>query len=298
MSTYISPHPGWRRRRTKSTRIQATRIAMEPSDGIGGHNAPRVTSNGRIKVSVRCGNPQHPVDRMDEYGIIGSRSGRWTARAVGDKTSLAEDYCGGQRQRRRRSELADAGADAEAWGIPPGYSIKSWDREEVPILLLGSVFDANSLGKWVFDWTVYRWCDGGAPIPQIAGDLWLLLIKLAANIQSAKWKAGRAASVNDGEILDNFVVSGARLWRKVEELVKTCEGFMWRVATVGEDGAPWMGDEAGEEFVATMFGRDRQLERTEQLMTSVRLWNMRFEVNCKRICQSRGTTGPYTMKEN
>jgi len=299
MSTYISPHPGWRRRRTKSTRIQATRIAMEPSDGIGGYNAPCVTSNGRIKVSVRCGNPQHPADRMDEYGVVGSRSGRRTARVVENNTRVAEDDDGGQRQRRRRrSELADAGADAEAWGIPPGYSTKSWDREEVPILLLGSVFDANSLGKWVFDWTVYRWCDGGAPIPQIAGDLWLLLIKLAANIQSAKWKAGRAGSVNAGETLDDLVVSGARLWRKVEELVKTCEGFMWRVATVGEDGASRMGDEAGEEFVATMFGRDRQLERTEQLMTSVRLWNMRFEANCKRICQSRGTTGLYRMKEN
>ena len=27
---------------------------------------------------------------------------------------------------------------------------------EEPIVLLGSVFDANSLGKWIYDWTVYH----------------------------------------------------------------------------------------------------------------------------------------------
>jgi hypothetical protein len=32
-------------------------------------------------------------------------------------------------------------------GIPIGYSVKSWDPTERPIIRLGSVFDANSLGK-------------------------------------------------------------------------------------------------------------------------------------------------------
>jgi hypothetical protein len=46
--------------------------------------------------------------------------------------------------------------DAIKWGIPRGYSIKNWDPTELPIILLGSVFDANSLGKWIYDWTVYH----------------------------------------------------------------------------------------------------------------------------------------------
>jgi len=54
------------------------------------------------------------------------------------------------------------------------------------------------------------------------------------------------------------------LWRKFEELVKTCEGFMWRV---GDGGVLSVRDEAGEELVETMFGRDRQLVRTKQLMS-------------------------------
>lgn len=45
--------------------------------------------------------------------------------------------------------------DARRAGIPSGYSYESWDPTEEPIMLLGSVFDANSLGKWIYDWTVF-----------------------------------------------------------------------------------------------------------------------------------------------
>lgn len=45
--------------------------------------------------------------------------------------------------------------DAKKNGILAVYSLKHWDPEEEPILLLGSVFDAHSLGKWIYDWTVF-----------------------------------------------------------------------------------------------------------------------------------------------
>jgi hypothetical protein len=38
-------------------------------------------------------------------------------------------------------------ADARKHDIPPRYSLKNWDLSEEPIILLGSVLDANSLGK-------------------------------------------------------------------------------------------------------------------------------------------------------
>ncbi|KAL2044136.1 hypothetical protein ABVK25_012439 [Lepraria finkii] len=44
-------------------------------------------------------------------------------------------------------------ADAAKHNIPEGFSLKNWDPTEAPIKLLGSVFDANSLGKWIYDWT-------------------------------------------------------------------------------------------------------------------------------------------------
>jgi len=75
--------------------------------------------------------------------------------------------------------------DAKRHRIPAGYSLKNWDPNEEPIMLLGSVFDANSIGKWIYDWTVSH--HGPAtPISDMAPDLLLLLIKLAEKIKRAE----------------------------------------------------------------------------------------------------------------
>lgn len=50
----------------------------------------------------------------------------------------------------------------------------------------------------------------------------------------------------------------------------------------GKDQAQ-LGKNAGVEFVDSIFGRDRQLENTEKLMASIRLWSMRFDANCEDI---------------
>lgn len=68
--------------------------------------------------------------------------------------------------------------DARKAGIPLGYQLKNWDPTEQPILLLGSAFDADSLGKWIYDWSVYYF-GSGTPMSEVTGDLWLLLIQLA-----------------------------------------------------------------------------------------------------------------------
>ena len=57
---------------------------------------------------------------------------------------------------RRRASRGAAQVSHRA-GIPAGYSFKNWDPREEPILLLGSVFDAYSLGKWIYDCTVLRY---------------------------------------------------------------------------------------------------------------------------------------------
>ncbi|KAL8793406.1 MAG: hypothetical protein Q9195_003992 [Heterodermia aff. obscurata] len=71
------------------------------------------------------------------------------------------------------------------YDIPAGYSLKNWDPNEEPILLLGSVFDANSLGKWIYDWTV---SNHGllSPMTDIAGELWLQLLRLTSTSKSVR----------------------------------------------------------------------------------------------------------------
>jgi len=174
--------------------------------------------------------------------------------------------------------------DARRNGIPAGYSYKNWDPTEEPILLLGSVFDANSLGKWIYDWTVFYY-GPATPMSEIAGELWLLLIQLAGKIKRAEECFPRIRQTASRDMVDEFLESGERLWQRFNKLLKICENYMWKAAKKESGGAKnvTMGKNSGCEFVDAIFGRDRELERTEKLMTGIRLWSMRFDANCDDI---------------
>ena len=171
-------------------------------------------------------------------------------------------------------------ADAVKAGIPAGYSIKNWDPTELPIVLLGSVFDANSLGKWIYDWTVYK-NTASHPFADVAGELWLLLIKLAGKMKRAEECLPRIRSRDNRELIRDFLESADRLWNKFKDLLKECEYYMLKAAK--KEGSKKMGKNAGTEFVDSIFGRDRYLGSTEKLMQSIRTWNHRFDANCEEI---------------
>ncbi|OHW96062.1 vegetative cell wall protein gp1 [Colletotrichum incanum] len=174
-------------------------------------------------------------------------------------------------------------ADAKKHKIPPGYSLKNWDPTEEPILLLGSVFDSNSLGKWIYDWTVYH--HGPAtPISDMAGELWLLLIQLAGKVKRAEEVVDRVRSAENRELIDDFIDSGERLTDKLRKLLKTCESPMLKAAS--KKGNTQLGKNAGVEFVETLFGRERELDKTERFMQGVRLFNLRFDANCEDILRN------------
>lgn len=173
-------------------------------------------------------------------------------------------------------------ADARRYAIPKGYSLKNWDPTEEPILLLGSVFDANSLGKWIYDWTVYS-RGSSTPISEVAGELWLLLIQLAGKIKRGMETVPKIRTPDNKEMVEDFIKSGERLTDKLKKLLKTCEQPML-MASKKKD-AP-LGQQSGIEFVETMFGRDREFEKTEKFMQSVRLWNLRFDANCEDVLKN------------
>jgi hypothetical protein len=179
-----------------------------------------------------------------------------------------------EQQRRKATE-----ADAKRHRIPPGYSLKNWDPKEEPIMLLGSVFDADSLGKWIYDWSVYH--HGPAtPVSDMAGDLWLLLVKLAGKIRRAESTTLKIRLKDNRELVEEFIEAGDRLTDKLRKLLKACEAPMLRSARkTGEES----GKGAGVEFIETLFGKDRELEKTERFMASVRLWNLRFDTQCEEI---------------
>lgn len=167
--------------------------------------------------------------------------------------------------------------------IPIGYSMKNWDPTERPIKLVGSVFDANSLGKWIYDWTVYQY-HAGTPISEVAGELWLLLIRLASKMKRAEVALPRIKSRSKSQLIQDFIDSGERLWLKLKKLLKLCEGYMYESATRDKvTGTMHMGKDSGCQFVEAMFGRHRELERTEALMQQLRTWSMRFDANAEDI---------------
>lgn len=191
-------------------------------------------------------------------------------------------------QSQRKSSKADTAtatprpateADAKKHKIPTGYSLKNWDANERPILLLGSVFDTNSLGKWIFDWTVHRH-GAGSPICDIAGDLWLLLIQLSAKVNIAEKTIGNVRDTEDHEMLQDFLDSGERLFEKLRSLLKACEAPMLKAAKKRQSG---LGKSSGEEFVHTLFGVDRDGEKTDKFMQAIRLFLLRFDANCAEI---------------
>ncbi|KAK5215887.1 hypothetical protein LTR72_011097 [Exophiala xenobiotica] len=95
--------------------------------------------------------------------------------------------------------------DAVGEGIPAGYSIKHWDRTEKPIILLGSVFDANSLGKWIYDWTVFH-LGASTPMADMVGELWQLLIKLAGKTKRAEECVDRIRNPDKRRIVEDFIL--------------------------------------------------------------------------------------------
>lgn len=193
---------------------------------------------------------------------------------------------------KKKPPLKATAADAARARIPTGYSIKNWDPNEEPILLLGSVFDANSLGKWIYDWVTFYY-GTNTPRSDVAGDLWLLLIQLAGKIKRAEEALDRVRDIDDKDLIEDFFDAGERLWARFSKFLKVCESHILRAADNeakknGSDRATLVGAKGGCEFVDTMFGRDRKLKETEKLMKAMRMWSIRFDANCTEILRDAG----------
>ena len=172
--------------------------------------------------------------------------------------------------------------DAARHKIPPGYSLKNWDPREEPILLLGSVFDANSLGRWIYDWTVYK-VGSREPLAEMAGELWLLLLELSEKTNRAINVGLKVRSKEKRSLVNDQLDSSERLMATLRLLLKNCEAPMLKASKKKQSG---LGKNSGIEFVDTLFGRDRELMRTEKFMQKVRTWSMRFDANIAPILEN------------
>lgn len=128
------------------------------------------------------------------------------------------------------------------------------------------------------------------PISDVAGELWLLLIKLGGKIRRGEEGLGgqggqKIRRAESRELVLDFVEFGEKLMERLRKLLKACEGPMLRAGRK-KGGEAVLGKNAGVEFVETLFGRERMLEETESFMTSCRFWNMRWDANCEEILRN------------
>ena len=172
-----------------------SKVQNLPTSTFSARNDRYVRSSSRTTLSTPSPKFSTPIYYQDPYAPIRSNSRAKTPRARSSREPLpayggtAED----NKVNTLRQENTYKQSDVTQWKrarapmkppgiakarIPAGYSLRNWDPTEEPILLLGSVFDANSLGKWIYDWTLSKHGPAG-PLTERAGELWLLLNVLA-----------------------------------------------------------------------------------------------------------------------
>lgn len=141
--------------------------------------------------------------------------------------------------------------DAQKHGILAGYSLKHWNPEEEPIVLLGSVFDAKSLGKWIYDSTVFY---HGADTHKVAlaSHLRVALFRLAERMKRINVNLSHSRNVEVATRVEHLVEQS---WIKFKHTMKVCEEHMLKRSE--EVGTVKMGEENEREFVEALFGGDR-----------------------------------------
>ncbi|CVK98806.1 uncharacterized protein FMAN_08427 [Fusarium mangiferae] len=229
-------HPGGKNKRISELRSESheeqlgaayvSSMSYQESDGYNGDPYDRIPGPGAyVFESVLPGGFLSKDPRL-EYSSTGSAHRPSAPHNKGSEKKKSV--------KKRMPKVRKATeADAKRHKIPAGCSLKNWDPDEEPILLLGSVFDANSLGKWIYDWSVYAH-GASTPISDMAGDFWLLLIQLAGKLRRAEETVARVKSVDSKEVVEDFIEAGERLWEKLVSLVKKCEAPMLKAIKLKE----------------------------------------------------------------
>ncbi|KLP08580.1 uncharacterized protein FFMR_10216 [Fusarium fujikuroi] len=224
-------------------------MSYQVSDGYNGDPYDRIPGPGAyVFGSVLPGGFVSKDPRLE----CSSTSSAHRPSAPRDKESEKKESAKKRMPKVRRATEEDA----KRHKIPAGCSLKNWDPDEEPILLLGSVFDANSLGKWIYDWSVYA--HGAAtPISDMAGDFWLLLIQLAGKLRRAEETVARVKSVDSKEVIEDFIEAGERLWEKLVSLVKKCEAPMLKAIKLKE--------RKGKDTVRKQGGNEKESSRENKI---------------------------------
>ncbi|KAK7709637.1 hypothetical protein SLS63_013152 [Diaporthe eres] len=172
-------------------------------------------------------------------------------------------------------------ADAERHHIAPGRCLKHWDPDEEPILLLSSVFDASSLGKWVLDQTARIYGEHDE-MTELAADFWFEHIKLGGKIKHAKSRLPDIMDASARQLVKELIASGDKLVNELGEILKKCEQRVLKVTGISE--IPKLGHKSVVVFIDTFIGRTpAQRDAFDDFTRSIRVWNKWFDTDCANL---------------
>lgn len=172
-------------------------------------------------------------------------------------------------------------ADAERHHIAPGRCLKHWDPDEEPVLLLTSVFDANSLGKWVLDQTAHIYGEHDE-MTELAGDFWFEHIKLGGKVKHAKSRLPDITDSSDRQRVKEFITSGDKLVNELGEMLKKCEQRVLQVTGITEISK--LGHKSVVVFIDTFIGRTpAKRDAFDDFTRSIRVWNEWFDTSCASL---------------
>ncbi|KAG8159097.1 hypothetical protein KVR01_010758 [Diaporthe batatas] len=172
-------------------------------------------------------------------------------------------------------------ADARKHHIAPGRCLKHWDPDKEPILLLTSVFDTFSLGKWALGQTARIYGEQDE-MTDLATEFWLEHRDLGTNIKHAKSHLPQITDPGTHERVSQSITSGGQLVNQLGEVLKRCEQRVLEVTGINE--IPKLGHKSVVVFIDTFIGRNpAQQTAFRNLIRSMRTWNNQFDAECLKL---------------
>lgn len=262
----------------KSMGTQEVRLTVEPAfrvrdleDGVtynkATHHATRDSNTG----SLRPGTYGPPSS---------SESSRHQRTYYRSSYSTSQRFCSTSASTQTRMATR---ADARKHHLPSGASLTNWDPSEEPFIVFDIVFDANSLGKCVYDGTL-KLRGPQSPLTNMAGELWMLLIKISGYSRKAQSEISCIRQEKQKDVVNDFIKSADMLLLGLKDMLRTCEKVTvvtWHGVRGHQSDVEY--EVAGLRLTTALFEREQLLRLTEQFMTSVRLWKLRFDAKWEEI---------------
>lgn len=205
-------------------------------------------------------------------------SGIWTEQSTKERPSTERRKSSNTKYRERDSRKHSKTVDDDI----SKYDLKSWTPNRFPIKLVGSIFDPESFGQWVLDWSKFVF-NTNTPIFDIVIDFTSNLQLFNKNTEQLINYRNETTKLLQDEILMEFLAAGKRIANTLSALIDSYEGVMIKY---NKDRKIKLKRDSAQRFIRELFNDLEDSNKRDKLITSIRLWNFRFDANCKDLLAS------------